>query len=928
VYSKGRGGITLPELSAWVGWKKLPAAALTDIGNIYGWAKWKRAAAENGFSPIFGCEIELFNRVFLFLVKSRTGYWNLMEIFNRKEIRETEGLVVVLIPSSKDKDPLGDLEFVPQADFYLGCDLFNLEKTAALAESRNLPLVWANPLKFINNPERLILLHAIKKKIPFPPEREKLKHKMKFFGPEQQALAVEKFGAKVKTALKKTYEVAEKCRFSFEGIIPPLPADLFPVTLRDVIVEKLRSLKDLSWKERQRAKGELSIVEQSGFAPYFLVVHDVIGFARRSGILHNMKGSGASSFLAYLLGISHISPIEFDLYFARFLNSGRKDPPDFDLDFDSGKRDQVLSYVLKKYGKGRTGAAFVCSLKDFRARSALYETARAFGLPPEESRSLSKRAPFFSRPDFLKKDKPPPGYMEIWRLASSLTGVYSENSLHVGGIILTPSPVQRYLPLEESAKGYVMSHFDRDAVEDLKLIKLDLLSIRGLAAISETRKTLEIKDIPPEDKKTFALLKNAQTIGCFQVESPAMMNLLRRMKPENVHEITQALALIRPGPTESGMKESLLRSREGRPVFRDVFMKKILPETKGLLLYEEQVMQIAGRVAGMPPEEGDILRRTLKKGKKTSPLKGKFFKESEERGYTPGEIQKLWKIMEEFSSYSFNKAHSASYACMAYQAVYLKAHHPVTYLTAVLNAGGGYYGLGEYIEEAKRRGIKILAPDVNRSAYQFKVEGESIRVGLTSIKSLPLKTIDKIIDERGNGDYLSIEDFLFRIAPTQSDLFSLIKAGTFDSLEPRRTQQILCHFRGIKGMDEVMDMAPKQKQRMIVETLGFNPEGDSLALFKGKRPPLRIKDLKKYTGQKVELLVRVVDARLKAVKNGQKYFFLFEDETGLLEGVGGKKCLTFGSPPTCCVRGEIRKDGNGRSKIFDCSFLSVETVYH
>jgi len=925
VYSKGKGSLTLQEFGSWVAHHKLPAAALSDVANLYGWAKWKRTALESGFRPLFGCELELEGRRYLFLVKSREGYWNLMEILNRRTMAGTEGLVVVLIPQPGDEDTPGNLpDLERKEDFYLGGDFFNFAKTLSWTAQYGVAGVWTNPLKFLTNPERLILLHAIQKKIPFPPERDRLKHKMALFGPGQEALALKKFGTEVKDFFTKTFEVAEKCRFSFGSVVPVLPGDLFSATLREVVMDRLRNLKTLSWRERQRALMELSIVEESGFAPYFLVVRDVVEFARRNGILHNLKGSGASSFLAYLMGISHVSPITFDLYFERFLNKGRDDPPDFDLDFDSDKRDQILTYVLEKYGRGKTGAAFVCSLKSFQARSALYETARAFGLPPAESRSLSKRAPFFAGPDFLKKDKPLPGYKEIWTAASDLNAVYSENSLHVGGIILTPSPVERYLPLTESAKGYVMSHFDRDAVEDLKLIKLDLLSVRGLAAISASTKTLNIRDIPPQDRKTFSLLREARTIGCFQVESPAMMNLLRRMKPENIYELTQALALIRPGPTESGMKEALLRNREGRSVFRDPFMAKIFPETGGLLLYEEQVMQVAERVAGMPPEEGDLLRRSLKKKKDDPPLKARFFQGAGARGYTTGELQNLWRMMREFSSYSFNKAHSASYAHMAYQAVYLKAHHPVTYLASVLNAGGGYYGLAEYIEEAKRQGVKILGPDANRSGYQFAVEGGNIRVGLMSIKGLALKTAEKIITERENGDYLSIEDFLFRVSLTKADLFSLIKAGVFDSLEPRRTQQILRYFRGIEGMEQVMDLDPKQKERMLIESLGFDPEGDSLSLFRGKRPVLRIKDVANYAGHTVELVVRVVDARLKDVANGRKYFFLFEDETGLLEGVGETRCLTFGTPPACFLRGEVRNDGNGRAKVVGCTFLKPD----
>lgn len=948
VYSRGKGGATLEELASWAVQKRISQMALSDIEKFYGWAKWKRSAKAAGFSPLFGCEIELGGGRFLFLVKSLEGYWNLMEIFNcrertgTKEIGKTEGLVIIFIPQPKEikaaaaSSAVGvdnliesrkgtEVQRIREAngDFYIGCDFFNFKKAQSLAQNYNLPLVWANPLKFIRCPERLVLVHAFEKKNPYPPEWEKLRKMMKLFGPDQEVLGLKKFGHAVTDAFRNTFEIAEKCLFPFDKIVPPLPSDIFPLTLRDEIMARLRTHKNLGWDERQRAKRELAAIENSGFAPYFLIVHDVVEFARKNNILHNLKGSGASSFLAYLLGISHVNPVEFELYFERFLNSGRNDPPDIDLDFDSRFRDRVLNYVLEKYGQGKTGAAFVCSLKNFRARSALYETGRAFGLPPEEARSLSKRAPYFAEPDYLKKAKPIPGYLEIWNLASELSSVYSEISLHVGGVILTPATASHFLALEKSAKGFLMSHFDRDAVEDLKLIKLDLLSVRGLAAISGTRAKLNLKVIPQQDAKSYNLLKQAQTIGCFQVESPAMMNLLRRMKPETIYELTQALALIRPGPTESGMKEALLRSREGKSTFRDPFLEKILPETGGLLLYEEQVMQIAERVAGMPPEQGDLLRRSLK-AKRSSvlfELKARFFKEAKERGYAMPDVEKLWQTMKKFSSYSFNKAHSASYAHMAYQAVYLKAHHTVPYLAAVLNAGGGYYTLPEYIEEAKRRGIRILGPDINRSSYQFEVEGQNIRVGFTSIKGLALKTAEKIIEERKNGEYLSIEDFLGRVQMTKVELFTLIKAGVFDSLESRRTRQILRYFQGLEDMEEVSDLDSREKAKMLLDSLGFSPEGDPLGLYEGKRPNLRIKDLRQRKGQQVELVVRVVDARGKEVNGSRKYFFLFEDETGLLEGVGERKCLSFGQPPVCCLRGEVRIDGSGQAKIFNCSFL-------
>jgi DNA polymerase III alpha subunit len=480
---------------------------------------------------------------------------------------------------------------------------------------------------------------------------------------------------------------------------------------------------------------------------------------------------------------------------------------------------------------------------------------------------------------------------------------------------------------------------------------------------------MKLRTLPPGDAGTYAALRAARTIGCFQVESPAMMNLLRRMKPTDIHEITQALALVRPGPTESGMKEALLRRRSGRTgaPAEDDFLARILPETGGILLYEEQVMQIAERVAGMPPEEGDFLRRSLRKGRGGDPaLRTKFVREAGERGYAAAEVERLWKTMEKFSSYSFNKAHSASYAHMAYQAVYLKVRHPVPYFAAVLNAGGGYYDLAEYIAEAKRNGIRILGPDANRSGPGFEVENGSgggsgiIRVGFTSIKGLGLKTIERVLEERkAGGEYASVEDFLARTKPGKAELLALIRGGVFDSLEPRRTRQVLRYFQGLEHMEEVADIASDEKRRMLYESLGFLPEGDDLDLYEGKRPALRVKDLRDCAGTMVELVVRVVDARQRETygmmwsatghggggfgpgqsdgsndegpgpgngdggvgRGGAKYFYLFEDETGLLEGIGETRCVTYGTPPVCFLRGEVRKDGEGIAKIYNCAFL-------
>ena len=475
-------------------------------------------------------------------------------------------------------------------------------------------------------------------------------------------------------------------------------------------------------------------------------------------------------------------------------------------------------------------------------------------------------------------------------MASELGGVYAEISLHVGGVILTPAPASRYLPLEESAKGLIMSHFDRDAVEDLKLIKLDLLSVRGLAAISETKERLSLRSIPPDDAKTYKLLQTAQTIGCFQVESPAMMNLLRRMKPENIYELTQALALIRPGPTESGMKEALLRAPGEEAGLPGPAPRENPARDGGLLLYEEQVMQVAERVgrdaargrrpAAAGPQEkkrhpggaqGEILRRGARSGGTRRPRprsSGRPWRNSPPTPSTRPTAPRMrpWPTRPSIS----------------------RSITPCRTWRPCSTPGAGTIMLAEYIEEAKRRGIKFLGPDINRSGHLFEVEGPNIRVGLTSIKGLAVKTIEKIIEERRDVEFASVEDFLARVHLGKAELLSLIKAGVFDSLEPRRTRQILRYFQGIEDMEEVADMNPHEKAKMLVDSLGFSPEADSLELFEGKRPELRVRDLGNYAGQQVELVVRVVDARLKDTNERQQVFLSFRGRDRASRGGGGE----------------------------------------
>ncbi|MGB9837080.1 MAG: PHP domain-containing protein, partial [Candidatus Saccharicenans sp.] len=305
VYSRGEGSLTVEELALWAERNRLPAVALTDTGAFYGWGKWKAQSEGRGFKPIFGCELELDfparGSRYVFLVKEKKGYYRLLEIFNRRQFLEPQGLITIFV--LPDRLPVAEaqleewvslgrkLQEVTTEDFYLGGQLENFEASEWLSRKTGIPLLWAGSLKYLTSPQRLVLVRAIEKKVPYPPELKKLSPVLENFGPEQEKIALKKYGERVKRVFNRNLEAAEKIDFSFESVVPPLPPDLFPVTLRQVINEKLSRLRNLGWKERERAVRELRVVEESGFAPYFLVVHDVVEFARRRGIYHNLRGS-------------------------------------------------------------------------------------------------------------------------------------------------------------------------------------------------------------------------------------------------------------------------------------------------------------------------------------------------------------------------------------------------------------------------------------------------------------------------------------------------------------------------------------------------------------------------------------------------------------------------------------------------------------
>ncbi len=489
----------------------------------------------------------------------------------------------------------------------------------------------------------------------------------------------------------------------------------------------------------RRLDYELAVIDDLHFSEYFLIVWDIVNFALRKGIPIVGRGSAANSLVAYCLGITSADPLAHDLYFERFLNRSRTDCPDIDLDLCWRRRDEVLRYVYERHGADRV--AMVSNHNTYQARSAFRDVARVFGLPMEEINRLSAMLPHYSAESIrdakelfpeardFPLDREP--YRTIVARAEALDGFPRHLSIHIGGIVIGDRPLTDYLPLERATKGIVVTQFEMNAVEAIGLVKIDLLGHRSLSLIADTVVAVKrnrgdavaLAQIPDGDRETAALLRAGRTIGCFQIESPGMRSLLQMIRAESRLDVIHALSLIRPGPSGSGMKERFVRRRLGEEpaAYLDPRLEKVLGDTHGVMLFQEDILKVAAVIAGFTLEDGDTLRQAI--SKKRSPeriaaLQERFLRGAAGRGVRPETAGEIWKLIQNFAGYSYCKAHAVTYGAISYQAAYLKAHYPAEFLCAVMANQGGFYETREYLEEARRWGVRILPPDVALSGVE------------------------------------------------------------------------------------------------------------------------------------------------------------------------------------------------------------------
>ncbi len=716
-----------------------------------------------------------------------------------------------------------------------------------LARQRSLPLLAAPGVYYLR-PEQAALqrtvsairlnctLAELPPEAPAPPGSY-------FLSPAEMAARFQPWPA----ALANIEAVVDRCNLELQLDRPLFPTIETPPGLSalDLLRQKAeagaqRRYGELTAEIRQRLEHELAVIGERGYESIFLIVEDIFDFARQQGIPASSRGSAASSLVAYCLGITSPDPIRHNLYFERFLNPARSIPPDIDTDLCSRRRDEVIQHVFERFGPERV--AMVGTINRFRPRSALGEVAKAHGLSPTEVRSLTQHLPghfyFLMRSgqdsesvfEEVSRRHPSPQYQAIVADATALLGLPRHLSVHAGGLVVSPGPITDYLPVQRSgSKGVIITQLDLEAVEQMGLVKIDLLGIRGLTVMGDVAGLIYswrrrefvgpldvLEAIPLDDPETSQLVQTGQTIGCFQIESPGMRATLKEIHARSVEDVIRALALYRPGPLKGGLRDAFVRRHNGQEAVTHLHpaLERLLEETYGVILYQEQVLRIAHDLAGLSLADADLLRRAMSHfdpGQQMQALKAHFITGAIEHSAMPAETaEKVWGLMAAFAGYGFPKAHAASYALVAWRSAWCKAHFPAEFLAAVLANWGGYYSQRVYLSEARRLGLPVRPPHINHSQPQFSVaypQGEAaLFMGLDQVRELTRRTQARILQQR---PFHSWDDFLARADPRPLEAENLIRVGALAELGtiPYLLKR-LEHTAGRPGQLPLFDWAP------------------------------------------------------------------------------------------------------------------------
>jgi DNA-directed DNA polymerase III PolC len=935
----------------------MKALALTDRNGLYGAIPFYKAAKERDIQPILGAELndpqDPEMRAVL-LAESREGFSHICRLITRRKLQQEfhlmealEGAPQGVIVLTANPDLLARLSSTFKPDVLYGELTPAVDKKSrkranqviGLAKRRGIPLVATNDVHFLLPADHLRhrLLRAIDANgTLFSLNGEDQVSPQSYLAPFAQ---MSRAWAEIPEAIENTEAIRERCHvdlklgtYRFPNF--PLPPGETPFShLWKVSFEGLkRRYQPLTERAIERLKYELEIIEKLGFSTYFLVAWDIAQRAKALRIPTIGRGSAANSLVSYCLEITHVDPLAHNLYFERFLNPQRRSPPDIDLDFCWKRRDQILQYVYKAYGEDHV--AMISTTVTLRARAAIREVAKVLGLEAKEIRRITSRIPHWGvhdlrtvREEFpecrnLPLDREP--YRTVVAVAQKIMGFPRHLSIHPGGMVISPVPLTDDLPLEMAPKGLIITQYDMFAVEDLGLVKIDLLGQRSLGVLQDTVEAVEryqsrgpeVESLPMifRDESTRRLIREGQTMGCFYIESPAMRALLKKLGTDTFEGLTAASSVIRPGVAESGMMDQYIQRHHDptKAHYLHPKLRELLGETYGVMVYQEDVIKVAHHLAGMSLGEADLLRRAmsgkLRSEEAMTRLRDSFVVACRRQGVRKEVAQEIWRQIKSFAGYAFCKAHSASYAILSFQVAYLKAHHPAEFMAAVLSNGGGFYGAGAYIQEARRLGLKILLPDINKSAYEYTGSDGAVRIGLMQVKGLSLASVESILKAREEGYFTSLSDLMGRTQVGFKELHTLIRCGALDCFELSRPEllwrlEVLGKGPGTsrkaknshqvrRDLTHIVPRIPEYSlhQRCLIEleTFGFMATRHPLQLLVPQPGPegvITAAQMGEHVGHEVRMIGWLISAkRITSRKSGQPMKFMsMEDLSGTFE---------------------------------------------
>lgn len=830
----------------------LTAMALTDHEGLYGAVEFYRAAQGAGVKPLIGAELTIEGGYHLtLLAESQHGYGNLSRLVTLAHKEKPKGEACLSLPDLSEhhqgliglsgcrKGPLtanllqGKREEARRwaaqlADIFpRGCFYVELQRhflpgerrlvreLVGLARELRLPYVATGNVHYAR-PEGYQLQHVltcIGHNLCLDEAGEHLKPNREYHlkGPEE----MRKLFADIPEAVEASGRIAGRCKVQLEFGGASLPRFSLPAgtaadkRLRELCYRGVASrYGEPCEKATRQLEHELEVIRRLGLVDYFLVVHDIVEFAYGRGIRCQGRGSAGNSLVAYVLGITRVDPIAHNLLFERFLSLEHASTPDIDVDFAAARREEVIQYLYRKYGPEH--AAMVANVITFRARSAVRDVGKALGFPASildraakcldvhRASEIEGSAALFE--EFGEELSGLP-WRELVRFAQALDGYPRHLGVHLGGMVITGKPLVEMVPIEPARmEGRVVTQWDKDSIEEVGLVKIDILSLRTLSAVSDTLELLKqagrevnLDRIPLDDTKVYDMICQADTVGVFQIESRAQMQTLPRMNPRRFEDLVVEVAIIRPGPIQGGMVHPYLRRRRGEePVtYLHPLLEPVLRDTLGVILFQEQVLKVARDVAGFTPGEGDLLRRAMTKKRSEEEMErfhGRFIEGAGMNGVPQDIAERVFTQVAAFASYGFPASHSVALARLTYETAWLKRHHPAEYACALLNNQPmGFYSPSVVVNDARRHGVKVLPVDINRSRAKCCMEEGAVRLGFAYVDGLGERALEVL--ERGAkaGVYGSLRDFCGRTRLPRPGVENLIMAGAFDSLGiPRR----------------------------------------------------------------------------------------------------------------------------------------------